>query len=126
MKKTAILLIVAALTGCNNAGNEAAKSPKADSPAVAAASAKTETPAPAPMDSAAAMKKWQESMTPGDVHKMLASADGKWTTEVTMWEDEKKPPMKSTGSCENRMILGGRFQESTHKGTMMGKPFEGM
>jgi hypothetical protein len=127
MKKTAILFVAAAMIGCNNAGNEAAKTTKADSPAVAAAPAKTETPAPPPMDSATQMKKWKEYMAPGDMHKMLASSEGKWTTEVTMYdEDAKKPPQKSTGTCENKAILGGRFLQSWHKGSAMGMPFEGM
>ncbi|MGK4568457.1 DUF1579 domain-containing protein [Flavobacterium sp. 3HN19-14] len=29
-------------------------------------------------------------------------------------------------TCENKMILGGRYQQSTHKGMYMGMPFEGM
>jgi hypothetical protein len=124
MKKIPILFVAAAIIGCNNTGNETAKTPKADSPAVASAPAKTETPAPPPMDSATAMKKWKEYMTPGDMHKMLAASDGKWTTEITSWEDENKPPQKSTGTCENKMILGGRYQESIHKSDMMGMPFE--
>jgi hypothetical protein len=32
----------------------------------------------------AAMKAWQNYMTPGDIHKMLASADGTWNEEITM------------------------------------------
>ena len=124
MKKTAILFVLAAMIGCNNAGNkETANAPKADSPAVAA---KPETPPPPPMDSATMMKKYQEYMTPGEMHKMLASWDGKWTTESTFWMDEKAPPSKSTGSCENKMILGGRYQQSIHTSSMMGQPFEGV
>jgi len=78
------------------------------------------------MDQEAAMKAWQDYMTPGDVHKMLAKSDGKWTHQSTMWMDPSAPPMKSSGTCMNKMIMGGRYQLSNYTGTMMGKPFEGM
>jgi hypothetical protein len=71
------------------------------------------------------MKKWQEYMTPGDMHKMMASWDGNWTSEGKFWMDENSPPTESKGSCENKMVLGGRYQESVHRSDMMGMPFEG-
>jgi hypothetical protein len=71
------------------------------------------------------MKAWQAYMTPGDVHKMLAKSDGKWTTETTMWMDPGQPPTTSKGYCINKMVLGGRYQETEFKGDMMGQPFEG-
>jgi hypothetical protein len=33
----------------------------------------------------AAMKAWQNYMTPGDIHKMLAASDGTWNEDITMW-----------------------------------------
>ncbi len=72
------------------------------------------------------MKAWMEYMTPGPVHEMLAKADGEWTGEVTMWMSPDAPPMKSVSSAVNKMIMGGRYQLSEHKGSMMGMPFEGM
>jgi hypothetical protein len=88
---------------------------------------KDETPAEAakPMDSAAMMKAWTDYATPGDMHKMLASEAGSWTTESSMWMDPSAPPEKSTGSAEIKMAYGGRYQTSVHKGTIMGQPFEG-
>jgi len=74
----------------------------------------------------AMMKAWQNYMTPGDVHKMIAKSDGKWNAEVSMWMAPGAAAEKSTAVCENKMILGGRYQQSVHKGTMMGMPFEGM
>ena len=74
----------------------------------------------------AMMKAWQNYMTPGDVHKMIAKSDGKWNAEVSMWMAPDSAAEKSTAVCENKMILGGRYQQSVHKGTMMGMPFEGM
>jgi hypothetical protein len=72
------------------------------------------------------MKAWQDYMTPGDVHKMLAKWDGKWKEDISMWMQPGAPPTKSTSSCVNKMILGGRYQESRHTGNMMGMPFEGI
>ena len=72
------------------------------------------------------MKAWQTYMTPGDIHKMLAKSNGNWNLKVTMWMDPKAPPMVSKATAHNEMIMGGRYQQSKTKGTMMGKPFEGM
>ncbi len=74
----------------------------------------------------AAMKAWQNYMTPGDVHKMLATSDGTWNEDITMWMAPGMAPTKSTSIAENKMILGGRYQQSTHKGTFNGMPFEGI
>jgi Protein of unknown function (DUF1579). len=74
----------------------------------------------------AMMKAWEAYMTPGDVHKMMANDNGSWNAEVTMWMSPDAPPAKSKGSCTHTMIMGGRYQQSSFKGTMMGKPFEGM
>lgn len=72
------------------------------------------------------MKSWQAYMTPGEVHKMLSDYNGVWSEEVTMWMDSSGPPTKSKAKATNRMIFGGRYQESQHVGTMDGKLFEGM
>jgi hypothetical protein len=74
----------------------------------------------------AAQKAWMDYMTPGKFHQMFAKADGDWTVETTMWMEPGAPPAKSTGSAVNKMILGGRYQESKHTGNMMGMPFEGI
>ncbi len=78
-----------------------------------------------PVDSATAEKNWYAYMTPGDMHKMVASWDGKWKTEISSWMSPDAPPTKSTGTSVNKMVLGGRYQESVHTSTMMGMPFEG-
>lgn len=79
-----------------------------------------------PVDTATANKAWMEFATPGDMHKMLAKSDGNWTGENTMWMEEGGQPMKSTSQATNKMIYGGRYQMSEHKGDFMGMPFEGM
>jgi hypothetical protein len=71
-------------------------------------------------------KAWMAYMTPGDMHKMLASSDGDWKYEMSMWMAPGAEPTKSNGTCTNRMILGGRYQESTFKGDFMGMPFQGI
>jgi len=70
-------------------------------------------------------KAWMAYMTPGDIHQMLAKAEGEWSFDMTMWMKPDAPPTTSTGTTVNRMILGGRYQESIHKSTFMGMPFEG-
>lgn len=70
-------------------------------------------------------KKWMEYATPGEMHKWLSTQDGEWTAEVSMWMDPAAPPAKSTATAWNKMILGGRYQESSFKGEVMGMPFEG-
>jgi hypothetical protein len=79
-----------------------------------------------PMDSAAAMQKMMEYGTPGDAHAMLARSNGTWTAETTMWMSEGSEPSKSTATCVNEMIMGGRYQRSSFSGDMDGMPFEGM
>jgi hypothetical protein len=77
-------------------------------------------------DSATMMKNWQEYMTPGDMHKMMASWSGSWTGETSMWHAPDAPPEKSLSTAQNKMIMGGRYQQAMHSGNMMGMPFEGM
>ena len=77
--------------------------------------------------SEAEMKVWKDYMTPGDVHKMIASANGEWTEKISMWMDPTTTtPSETVTTTTNEMILGGRYQISKTKGTMMGMPFEGM
>src|SRR5690606_30477306 len=45
--------------------------------------------------------------------------------EMTFWMGADAPPEKTTSTAEIKMILGGRYQETTYKGNMMGMPFEG-
>lgn len=77
-------------------------------------------------DTAAMEKAWMEYATPGPMHKMMAMADGNWKTDITFWMAPGAPPSKQMGACTNKMILGGRYQESRHTGDMGGQPFEGI
>lgn len=72
------------------------------------------------------MKKWMDYMTPSDVQKMMATWDGEWNETITMWMAPGAPEQKMEASCVNKMILGGRYQESKHSGNFNGMPFEGI
>ena len=72
------------------------------------------------------MKAYESYATPGNEHSMLAKDDGMWTEEITMWMTPGAPPMKTKSTATNSMILGGRYQQSVHKGTFDGNPFEGI
>lgn len=72
------------------------------------------------------MDAWMSFMTPGPVHQMIEQSNGEWTEEITMWMAPGTEPMKTTGKVENKMILGGRYQHSTHTSNFMGMPFEGI
>lgn len=74
----------------------------------------------------AEMKAWQAYMTPGEMHKNMASSVGDWKAEVTMWMEPGAQPTKSTATATNEMLMEGRYLKSTHKGNFMGMPFEGI
>jgi len=71
-------------------------------------------------------KAWMDYMTPGPMQKMLEKSVGKWKTISKFWQYPGAEPMISEGFVENEMILGGRYLKSTHHGTVMNMPFEGM
>jgi len=73
----------------------------------------------------AMMKAWTAFMTPGEMHKMMATWNGTWTAEVSSYMDPSAPPTKSTATVENKMALNGLYQMGHFTGTMMGSPFEG-
>lgn len=128
MKKIAsafCTLSLFAIVACNNANENKTEATKTDTTASTTPTT-TETAPPPHMDSAAMMKMWMEMKTPGDMHKMLAKQDGTWDNEMTMWMEPGKPPMVSKSTSVNKMIMGGRYQQSNYSGKMMGEPFEGI
>jgi Protein of unknown function (DUF1579) len=72
------------------------------------------------------MKAFMNYMTPGPIQQMMAKSVGTWTGAVTMWMQPGAPPTTSTLETNNEMILGGRYLQGLHKGSMMGMPFEGI
>jgi hypothetical protein len=125
MKKILLPMLAASLlfTACNNEGDSKAKTGD-NANTEKKEEKKPDAPPPMP-DSATMMKNWQEYMTPGDMHKMMAKWDGIWNGEVTVWMAPGAPEQKNKSTAVNKMILGGLYQESNHTGTMMGMPFNG-
>jgi len=64
--------------------------------------------------------------TPGEPHKLLAKLEGSWTTMSKGWMEPGKPPVVSTGACEQTLILGGHYLQQVYTGDMMGQPFTGI
>lgn len=72
------------------------------------------------------MQAWIEYMTPGPMHEMMVKTVGDWNVITKYWMDPAGEPMETKGQATVEMILGGRYMKSTHTGTMMGMPFEGI
>ncbi len=73
----------------------------------------------------AMMKAWQDYMTPGPMHEMLAKGVGEWMANIKMWEDPSKPPTESTGTSVVKSILGGRYFQGSYTGTYNGMEMNG-
>ena len=78
------------------------------------------------MNMQAMTKVYTKLGTPGAPHKMLAGMAGSWNTTIKSWMEPNKPPMESKGTCEQKMILGGRFLQQEFTGDMMGSTFTGI
>jgi hypothetical protein len=78
------------------------------------------------MDMQTMMEVYQEMATPGDPHKLLAGMAGSWSVKSMCSMEPGKPPMESTGTSEQKMILGGRFLLQEFSGEVMGSPFTGI
>jgi hypothetical protein len=78
------------------------------------------------MDMQAMMEAYTKAGTPGAPHKLLASLEGSWTTKTKSWMEPGKPPVEETGTCEQKIILGGRFLQQVYAGDMMGQPYTGI
>jgi hypothetical protein len=72
------------------------------------------------------MEAWQKAATPGAAHRALDAMVGTWDTTIRFWETAGGPAQQSTGTSENRWILGNRYVEQRFKGSAMGMPFEGL
>lgn len=72
------------------------------------------------------MKKWMDYMTPGKEHQSLAKMNGEWSFTSKMRMDPGAEPQVSTGTAKFEMLLGGRYQQLTVTGKMMGMDFNGI
>ncbi len=67
-----------------------------------------------------AMDVYRRLGTPGDPHKQLAGMAGNWSTRIKTWMGPDSPPMESSGTSEQKMLLGGRFLQQVFTSEMMG------
>lgn len=126
MKKIILACCAISLFVVSCSNNASETTDKATDTTTAADNSTKKEEAFVPVDSATSMKNWMAFSTPGTEHTMLAKSNGTWTSDMTMWEYDGAAPQKTTGTAVNKMILGGRYQQSTHTATMMGMPFEGV
>jgi hypothetical protein len=78
------------------------------------------------IDMQAMMEVYKKVATPGAPHKLFASLEGSWTTRTKSWMEPDKPPVDMTGTCEQKILLGGRYLQQVYTGDMMGEPFTGI
>lgn len=78
------------------------------------------------MDMDAMMEVYKKLGVPGAPHKLLASLAGTWITRTKAKMEPGKPPMESTGTCEQEMILDGHYLQQKYTGDMMGDTFTGI
>jgi len=121
--------IIAVMTGCKDEdagkpqGTELATvTERSAPPATTAAPLSTEVNTLTSDPAEAAIK----NATPGAEHKELATSQGKWTTQMTYWDHEGAAPSVTKGTCEMKMVLGGRYQQSIYIGDVNGVPYEGI
>ncbi len=72
------------------------------------------------------MKVYRKLGTPGAPHKKLTALAGTWSTKTKAWMEPGKPPVQASGTCEQRMLLDGRYLQQQYTGEMMGSPFTGI
>jgi hypothetical protein len=74
----------------------------------------------------AMMENFKKMATPGAPHQLLAGLEGCWTTQTRAWMGTDQPPVESSGTCEQKMILGGHYLQQEYSGEMMGESFCGI
>lgn len=72
------------------------------------------------------MAVYEKLATPGPMHQAMAGSVGSWKTKVKNYMEPGKPPMESEGSCENRMVLGGRFLRQEFSSETGDAPYSGL
>ncbi len=77
-------------------------------------------------DMQAMMEVYKKVGTPGAPHKLLARLEGSWITKTRSWTEPDKPPMESTGVCEQKLLFDGRYLQQEYSGDMAGQAFKGM
>jgi hypothetical protein len=78
------------------------------------------------MDMQAMMEVYKKVATPGEPHKLLSKLEGSWTTRTKSWMEPDKPAVETTGTCEQKVILDGRYLQQVYTGDMLGETFTGI
>ncbi len=78
------------------------------------------------MDYETMMDIYKNVGTLGEPHKLFAKLEGSWVTRSRGWMEPGKPPMESTGACEQKLILDGRYLRQEYTGDMGGHPYAGI
>ena len=81
---------------------------------------------PSPEDQAKAADKWAKLGEPSESHKLLERLLGVYKVETSFWSKPELPPYTSEGSSKFVAILGGRFIEERHSGSVGDHLFEGI
>lgn len=68
-------------------------------------------------DSMTALEKYRN---PAEAHKFLAQYTGLWNETATIWLSPGSSPQSFKFTAANKMLLGGRFFQSSQKGSMGG------
>ncbi|RZJ73938.1 DUF1579 domain-containing protein [Flavobacterium sp.] len=117
-------ILTLALTGCKKAEDKAVETSTTDTVKVEVPTTES-AEAATPPSQEEMNKAWEAYMKPGDMHKLLAADTGSWKVTMTSFMDPKKPT-KEDATADIKMTMGGRYQEASYKGKMMGQPFEGV
>jgi hypothetical protein len=72
------------------------------------------------------MEVYRKLGTPGKPHEALTEMTGNWHTLTQHFMTPGQPPVESEGTCEQTMLLGGRYLQQEFHGDMMGAPFSGI
>lgn len=78
------------------------------------------------MDVQTMMEDYKIRANPGEPHKLLKRMAGSWIVQSKFWMDPNSPPVESTNTCEQQMVLGGRYLEQKYTGKMMEDVFSGI
>ena len=65
-----------------------------------------------------------KAMMPGEHHGHLEVLAGEYTYTMKIWMGPGEPT-ETTGTSSKTMIMGGRYIQEMHEGSMMGMPFTG-
>jgi hypothetical protein len=81
---------------------------------------------PSPTAATAAPASGPQQAPSDEFHQLLARAAGTWTGQATMTFSPTSPPLTSTSSLTNRLVMGGLFQLSEITYNINGQELRGV